>query len=189
MGAQFWSNPIARAASDGPSITNTTAQSCLPPGVKTTLPAGEPFWYVGKQIRITASGRISNVVTTPGTARFDVRIGGAIVFDSQAIALNVVAKTNVGWWLDILLTCRTIGGGTAATILGQGRWTSEAGIGSPLPSAGGSAMFLLPFNTAPVVGAGFDTTIANTFDLFFTQTVATAGSSMTLHEYLAEELG
>jgi hypothetical protein len=56
---------------------------------------------------------------------------------------------------------------------------SEAVIASPLPTVGGSGEVLLPYNTAPVVGAGFTSVVSNQFDLFFTQTVATG--SITLH--------
>jgi hypothetical protein len=44
----------------------------------------------------------------------------------------------------------------------------------------------VPYNTAPVVGAGFDSTIANALDFRFTQTVATG--SMTVHQFLIEQL-
>lgn len=185
MGIQRWTNPLVTALVDGPSLTSAAAASCLPTAAVYTLPNN--FWEVGKQLRITASGRISNVVTTPGTARYDVRLGGTVVFDSQAIALNAVAKTNVGWWLDILLTCRTVGSSTSGTLMGQGRWTSESVIGSPAVTAGGNGVVMLPFNAAPAVGGGFATTAALALDLFFTQTVATG--SMTLHQYLAEEIG
>jgi hypothetical protein len=185
MGIQLWTNPLGSATTDGPALTAAAAASCLPAAARFVLPNG--FFYAGKQLRITASGRISCAAGTPGTARYEVRLGNTAVFDGQAIALNVAGKTNAGWWLDILLTCRTIGASTAATLLGQGRWTSEAGIGAPLPSAGGNAMFTLPVNGSPGVGAGFDSTAALPLDLFFAQTVATG--SMTLHQYLLEEIG
>jgi hypothetical protein len=185
MGQQLWTNPLISALIDGPTLVAAAAASCLPTAAKTVLPNN--FFYVGKQLRLTASGRISCAVTTPGTARFDVRLNGAVVFDTQAIPLNIVAKTAVGWWLEVMLTCRTIGSGNAATLMGQGRWTSEAGIGAPAATAGGNAVFMLPFNAAPAVGAGFDSTAALPFDLFFTQTVGTG--SLTLHQYLLEEIG
>ena len=187
MGAQYWTNPIAQALGDGPTIVAAAAATCIPTQARVTLPNGF-FDKPGKQLRITAAGRISCVVTTPGTARYDVRLGASaiVAFDSQAIPLNIVAKTTVGWWLEILLTCRTVGSGTSATLLGQGFWTSEAGIGAPAASAGAPGSFVLPYNTAPVAGAGFDSTSALALDLFFTQTVATG--AMTLHQYLAEEI-
>lgn len=187
MGQQFWSNPIVRATADGPTLTAAAAASCLPVASVITLP-NSFFDVPGKQLRIRAQGRISCAVTTPGTARYDIRLGASaiIAFDTGAMNLNVVAKTSVGWDLNLLLTARTVGNGTTATLLGQGTWTSEAGVGAPLPTAGGSAVFVVPYNTAPVVGAGFDSTSALKLDMFFTQTVATG--SMTLHQFLAEEI-
>ena len=187
MGQQLWVNPLATALTDGPTLVAAAAASCLPTAARCTLPPGPAFWYPGKQLRLTASGRISCTAGAPGTARFDLRFGTIIVFDSQPIALNVAGKVAVGWRLDLLLTCRTVGGGNAATLIGQGTWTSEAGIGAPAAIAGGNAVFLLPYNTAPAPGNGFDSTAPQLVDLFYTQSVATG--SLTLHQYLLEELG
>src|SRR5450631_4429821 len=101
-----------------------------------TFPAN--LLKVGDVLKYIARGIISNAVTTPGTARFDLRFGGIIVFDTGAMNLNVVAKTNVPWSLEVDLVIRTIGAGTAATLWAQGEWSSEADVGSPLPSVGGN---------------------------------------------------
>lgn len=149
----------------------------------------EPEYFeVNKAIRLVATGRISNVITTPGTARFGVQLGGSVtVFDSLAINLNIVAKTNVHWSLDVTLICQAAGDGTTATLFpGECYFTSEALIGSPLPTVGGSGFVLLPYNTAPAVGAGFDCTTAQKLDLLFTQTAATG--SIQLHTFLLEAL-
>jgi hypothetical protein len=186
MGQQLWCNPLVSAQTDGPTLTAAAAATMLPlANGKITLPNN--FFYVGKQLRITAAGRISCLVTTPGTARFDVRVAAVVAFDSLAMPLNILAKTNVGWTLEVLLTCRTVGNGVLTTLMGQGKWTSEASIGAPLAAAGAPGSFVLPYNTAPAVGTGFDNTTANSLDMFFTQTVATG--SMTLHSYLVEEIG
>lgn len=169
---------IIAAQSDGAALTAAAAASCLPAAAKKTLPANF-FTYVGQQLQIRASGRISCVVTTPGTARFDLRLGGTVVADSLAINLNVVAKVNVNWLLELLLTCRAIG--PSANLMWQGTWASEAVIGSPLPTVGGSGLVTLPYSSAPAVGANFDSTVSQVVDLFFTQTVASG--SMTLHSY------
>lgn len=168
----------------GTAKTATAAASVLDVNSVITLPA--QYWQIGRRMRITAYGQISCVVTTPGTCRLDVRLGATVVFDSLAINLNVVAKTNVGWFAQIDLTCRSIGSGTAATLAGQGLFMSEAVVGSPLPTAGGSGMVLLPYNAATVVGAGFNSTAAATLDLFHTQTVATG--SFNVQQYTVEEL-
>jgi hypothetical protein len=184
MSLQTWQETLVSQQIDGPTLTAAAAASCLAPAARITLPNN--FFSIGKMLKVTAAGRISTVVTTPGTARFDVRLGGTVVFDSNAMSLNTVAKTNVGWLLELLLTCRSIGNGSLATIIGQGTWTSEAVIGSPLPTVGGSGSFMLPFNAAPAVGAGFDSTSALSVDLFFTQTVATG--SLTTHQLKIESL-
>lgn len=185
MGAQYFPQMInPRSIADGPTLTAAAAASCIPVNSKFTLPNN--YWELGKMWRMRAYGRISNVVTTPGTARFDLRIGGVIAFDTLAMSLNTVAKTNVHWALDVLMTCRAVGNSTLTTLFGQGTWESEAVLASPVPTAGGSGQFLVPFNTAPVLGTGFDNTTANAVDMFFTQTVATG--SMTLHNWLIEEM-
>lgn len=176
---------IISTYSDGPTLTAAAAASCLPTYAPTSLPAG--YFQIGRQLRLRASGRISCVVTTPGTARFDLRIAAVTAFDTLAIPLNIVAKTNVSWHLDVLLTCRSAGTGTSATLFGQGWWLSEANINTALPATGpGPGGCLVPFNTAPVVGTGFDSTIANAFDFRFTQTAATG--SMTMHQFVLEQL-
>lgn len=169
---------------DGSALTAAAAASALPASARATLEAGY-FGVLGKAIRIRASGRISCAVTTPGTARFDVRFTGptgtvVTVFDGLAMNLNIVAKTNVPWELDVTLACGVIG--TSAQLFpGMCTWKSEAVVGSPLPTAGGSGVLLLPYNTAPALGTAFDATVQQTVDLFFTQTVATG--SMTLHNF------
>lgn len=173
-----WIAPLVTAAADGPTLTSAAAASCLPTGAKCLLDGGF-FDAPGKQLQIKASGRISCVVTTPGTARFDVRLGGTVVFDGLAVPLNIVAKTNVGWYLEVLLTCRAIG--SSGNLIGQGKWTSQASIGAPGDATAAPGSFLLPYNSAPAVGGNFDTTAAQTLDLFFTQTVGTG--SLTLHQY------
>lgn len=174
---------LVTAQGDGTALTAAARNSLLPAAALFTLPPNF-FDVIGKAIVIRATGRISNVVTTPGTARFDVNFldsaaANAIVADSNAINLNIVAKTNVGWWLEMLLTCRAIG--TTASLMMQGTWQSESVIGSPAVTAGGNGSVMIPYNAAPAVGATFDSTKSQQLDLRFTQTVATG--SITLHQY------
>lgn len=174
------------AGEDGTALANsTTATSLLPASRKITLKTSF-FDRVGKRLRIRASGRISTVVTTPGTITLEARLGSVVVFNSGALALNTVAKVNVGWIYEANLVCRAIGSGTNANLLGQGFWASEAVIGSPLPTAGGSGVLILPFNTAPVAGAGFDSTAAQAVDFFATWSVANAANSIQLHQFDVE---
>jgi len=176
---QSWGQVLAFANGDGSPITAAAATSCLPPSGKISLQPGF-FFFPGQMLHIYAMGRISCVVTTPGTARFDFRLGGTVVFDTGALNLNTTAKTNVPWWLEIYLTVRAIGSGTSANLMGLGEFMSEAVVGSPANTAGGNGSLLCPVG-APAVGGGFDSTVSLTTDLFFTQTVATG--SLTLHQY------
>jgi hypothetical protein len=176
---------IVAAYSDGPALTAAAAASCLPTYNPTTLPAS--YFQIGRMLRLTATGRISCVVTTPGTARFDLRLGGVVAFDTLAMPLNIVAQTNVPWFLQVLLTCRAVGSGTSANLIGQGIWLSPASILVPAPATGpGPGGQIVPYNAAPAVGTGFNSQSALTLDFFFTQTVATG--SMTLHQFLLEQL-
>jgi hypothetical protein len=186
MGIQRWAQPlITMAVTDGPTLTSAAAASCIPTPNKITLPNN--YWEIGKQWRVRASGRISSVITTPGTARFDIRMGAVIAFDSQAILLDTVAAhTTVGWDLEILLTCRAIGASTATQLFGAGKWTCEDILGTPATAPKGCLTAILPWNTTPALGTGFDNTAANTVDMFFTQTVGTG--SLTVHQYQIEEL-
>ena len=185
MSMQGWVEALVVAPSDGPTLTNTvTATSVLPATAKVVLPA-QFFDKVGKSLRMRICGRISTVVTTPGTLTFDVRFGSVVVFNGGALVLNTVAQVNATFYADLLLTCRSIGSGTTATVLGIGTFESRAVIGSPAASAGSAGQTLMP-DTAPVVGTGFDSTTSQTVDVFGTWSVASASNSVTVHQYMIE---
>jgi hypothetical protein len=178
--------PLIIGSTDGPTLTAAAAASCIPAANRIILPTN--YWFVGKQWFIRMSGRISCVVTTPGTFRLDLRLGTAgttVVYDTGALNLNIVAKVTVPWWVEIMLTCKSVvAGATASNLFGMGTFSSEAVIGSPLPTVGGNGQLNCPVG-APAVGGGFDNTVANAVDMFFTQTAATG--SFTVHEYTVYE--
>lgn len=177
---------------DGSALTNTTtATSIIPAAARFTL-ASNFYAYIGKQLRIRASGRISTVVTTPGNITFAVNHGTVatpiIVFTSGTSALNVAAQTNAAWDLEVLLTCRAIGASTSANLMGTAKWTSRASLNAPaVGTTTGVGTVLLP-DTAPAVGTGFDSTITNVVDLFATFSVANAANSIQVHQYSLESL-
>jgi len=172
---------IILGSTDGPTLTAAARASCIPTANRLTMPSN--FFYIGRGIRIQMAGRISCVITTPGTARLDICLGAAgttIVFDTLALNLNVVAKTTVPWYFDCLLVCRAVGAGTSTTFFPSAWFASEAIIAAPLPSVGGNGFLNVPVGT-PAVGAGMDNTAQSIIDVFFTQTVATG--SFTVHNY------
>ena len=179
MPSQSWSQVLASSQSDGPALTAAARALALPQQAVFTLPANF-FQFVGQQLLVKASGRISSLITTPGTARFDVAFGSNVVADSQAILLDTVAAhTNVGWHLEMLMTCRAVG--SSANLMFDGTWTCEDILGVPASAPKGVLSAMLPWNAAPAVGANFDSTATQQVGLYFTQTVATG--SLTVHQY------
>jgi hypothetical protein len=136
-------------------------------------------------MKLTAQGRISTVVTTPGTLTLDVRLGAVIAANGGAMTLSTTAKTNVAWWLEWVLTCRAIGSGTISNLMHQGMFSSEAAGATTV--AGEAKSIMLP-QSAPAVGTGFDSTAAQTVDLFGTWSIANAANSIQLHQYKLEAL-
>ncbi len=184
MSNQAWVEPFIISAVDGTALASSiTATSILPAGSKFTLPSTYFESVNGKTLRIRASGRVSTVVTTPGTLTLDIRFGSVVVFNGGAMTLNTTAQTNVGWVFEADIVVRTVGASTSATVLGQGTWTSHAVIGSAAPTAGSAGTHILPYNTAPVAGTGFDSTAAQTVDMFATWSVSNASNSITLHQF------
>jgi len=184
MSFQSWQETLVTSQVDGTALTNTAATptSIIPASAKYTLPAN--FFAIGKMLRVTSRGRISCVVTTPGTLTLDVRLGAVIAYTTQAVAMNTTAKTNVAYEFEVVLTCRAIGGTTTANLMGMGSITSEAMVGA---SAGAALTIMCPAS-APAVGTGFDSTAALTIDHFATFSVATATTSIQTHEYAVEAL-
>lgn len=169
--------------------SSTTPTSILPGQAKYTMPANF-IDVIGKKFRVTAAGRISTLVTAPGTLTLAIRMGPAsaiVAAASQAFALNIVAKTNVSWYLELLLTARSVGASTSATFMHMGTWASEAVIGSPLPSAGGIGVHSWQAS-APAVGTGFDSTVANIVDLYATWSVNSASNSILCEDFALESL-
>ena len=183
MATQGFRERILEVTEDGTALANsTTATSILAAARKiATLPAGY-FDELGKRICFEFSGRISTVVTTPGTLMLALRLGSIDVFSSGAMSLNTTAQTNTHWSLKGELVARALGTGTATTLFPKGcRFRSHAVIGSSGPTAGGAGTHMLPYNTAPAVGSGFDNSVSQLIDLYATWSVANASNSIQLH--------
>jgi hypothetical protein len=177
--------PLMVAQGDGNAVGNTTTATSLLTGsaAHAKTPLWADFWNrPGKMIRVTATGRVSNIVTTPGTLTMDLRLGATVVFNGGAMALNTTAKTNVSWKAQILLTQRAVG--TAATLMGGGEWASESVVGA---ASGVAGQISLPAS-APAVGSTFDATTALQLDLFAAWSIANAGNTLQLHQFLVEEV-
>lgn len=192
MSLQSWQETLITAQVDGTALTNSTTQtSILPTTARYTLPSNY-FSAIGKTLRLKAFGRVSTVVTTPGNITFLFCLGTVAspinAFTSGASALNVVAQTNASWELEMLLTCRAIGSGTSANMMGLSRWISRASLNAPAVGTTTGVGAVLGPDTAPAVGTGFDSTITNVVDLQATFSVANAANSIQLHGFTLESL-
>ena len=183
MSLGYWET--LAVGTDGTALTAIARASMLQGATgKTGLyTLGANALRVNDVLHIRASGRISCAVTTPGTARFDLSFGvaGTACMDTGAISLNIVAKTNVGWILEMEGVVKAIG--NAGNIMWQGFWLSEASINTAAAATGpGPGGNVQPFNAAPAVGSNVDMTVANILDFNFTQTVNTG--SCQCHNYV-----
>lgn len=191
MSLQTWEEAIAVASGDGPTLASfTTAASMLPAQARCTIPAG--WFQVGRALHIAAAGRMSNVVTAGPTFTVEFRLGptaNIVAFSGGAMQASTTAHTNVPWMLDIILTCRAVGAGTSANLMGQGSFTSRAVLdatGADVTTIGHPTL-LIP-ETAPAVGTGFDSTVANLADLYVSCSTSNAANGWTCHQYILESL-
>lgn len=179
MSLQTWQETLISAQVDGTALASSAAAtSLLPAASKFTLPSN--FFSIGKILRVTAQGRISTT-TGPPTFTWDIRFGSTVVWNGAA-ATTVASVTNKTWELMVLLTCRAIG--TSANLLGVGKCTSSAAVGS---SGGNANTWMLP-DSAPAVGNNFDSTSAQVVDLFGTWSASSASNSCQLHNFILEAL-
>jgi hypothetical protein len=193
-GKQYSDILVAQYA-DGAAITASTSKTRLQHSAARCLLGGGYFDQLGKTLQIIMRGRISTVVTTPGTLTLTANLGGTVttgtgvssggvdVWTSGAIALNTVAKTNVTFGLDLLLTAQVLGDGALAKLMGIGQFTSEALAGA---TAGQPLDFWLPAS-APAQGAGFDATGSQSLDITATWSLNNANSIQS-HLYVVKAL-
>jgi hypothetical protein len=184
MSNDAWYRVLAAAQVAGGSLASfTTAASMLPAQAKYTLAPDD--WWIGKRFRINAAGQVGNVVTSQPTFTVSVNFGSTSVFSGGAMLTSTTAHTTVPWMCQIDLTVRSIGSGTAATVMGQGWFTSRAVLDSGATAdliTGGHPTLLIP-ETTPAVGTGFDSTIANQVDFLVACSASSASNTWQLHQY------
>ena len=171
--------------SDSNALTNsTTATTILPQTALCTIPAGT--LQIGSTIKTTVRGRISTVVTTPGTITFAHMMGGVAASAYGACALNVNAQTNASFELILISTLRQIGPATnVALFISTATFTSRAVIGSAAAGVGGAGVLVLP-DTAITTGGNINVNIAFTVDVFATWSVLSASNSIQVHQAFTE---
>ena len=188
MSVQTWQELITSQNAAGTSFgTFTTAKTVINPTALVSLPPN--YLYAGKMLRVRVRGGIGTLVTTPGTITFQVMMGSIVAWTSGAVQLNATAHTNLPFALDVDLRLDTAGNGTTAKFLGIGTltgimFTLTAGQ-TDATNTGGS--FMVPA-TAPAVGTGFDTTIANVLDFWTGFSISNAANTVQIYTYTVEAL-
>lgn len=183
MSRQGWQESLAWQRAAGSLLaTYTTAKSVINPDALVTLPPN--FFEAGRMLRLQVTGAISNIVTTPGLINFQVKVGSVAAFDTGNIQLNATAHVTLPFWLDLLLTCRAIGSGSAANLIGLAQVTGRmfTMTAGQTDSAQDMPTILAPA-IAPAVGTGFDSSIANILDFWSGFTIANAGNGVQIHQY------
>ena len=192
MASQNWQQTLVNLTAAGTLYnTYTTAKSMF---TSATAVAGASSGIVtlppnffdnpGKGLLIRGVAGISNRVTGPDTFTMQIMLNAVIAFTTGAINLTTTAHTTIPMFFTIMLTARTVGNGTLATLIGQayiqGQMIAQAA--SLADNAGGTGNAMAP-NTAPAVGTGFDSTVSNTLDLFVAQSFSGAGNGFQIQQY------
>ena len=177
--------------------TYTAAKTVIPAICLFPFPAN--YWQGnGKTMRIRAVAALNTLVTTPGTVVFQVMLGTLVPFTTGNIQLNATAHALRPCTLDVLMTNRTAGDGTAATFMGVGVLTGVMftkviaatdlwGRIAAADNAVGEVVINAPITT-PANGAGFDSTLATTLDFFVGFSVSSGSNSITMSLYVVEIL-
>ena len=178
MSGQTWVETLVLSTEDGPTIDGTLGyeSTVLPASAMIELPPNH--FQVGTATRLTASGRISCDAATPGT--LTLWMYGFFNDERTEVALNAAGKTDVAWSLVIDMVCRSTG--ATGTFQSQGIFTSEAVVGSPLPSDGGCGSLLLPSLTT------FNSAQSLSPDLLVVLSATTATTAITCTQYKIESL-
>lgn len=181
-GMQAWEESLYAPPADGAAISATTTETIMIPNF--TFPnAGPHAWYVGKRVKYTLYGRVSTVITTPGTITYRLRWGGVAgttLVTSKAITPDTAAAyTNVAGYVQFDMQCRAIG--TAGSIFVMGQHILANSLGTA------AAMRQQVWPDAPAAVA-FDTTAANALSPTIAFSVATAGTAWTTHIATLESL-
>jgi len=168
----YWVAPLPPFHTADGAANASAVLTDISPAPPIVLPANilEP----GSRLEFSAFGRFTSTAT-PGTVTMGIYIGTGAIATGQALAITaaivpLASSTNRTWRLEGNASVRTVGAGTAATILGCLEISNVVGVGSTEMAPA----------TAPAV-LTFDSTIANKVMLGMTASVATG--SWTAHYF------
>lgn len=147
------------------SVTNTVTETTIVgTGVGgLTLPAN--FFVAGKTIRITMSGVYSTVAVTGDTVTIKIKYGSTVLASKATTAL-VTGGTNLAWFSDALITCRSTGSSGTVQVSGGVRY-----------QIAGSAIVEDELNNGAATTT-LNTTTSNLLDVTVTHSAANAANSV-----------
>lgn len=169
--------PLIVQQTDGSALSNSTTETSIIAAAQKITLANQWLSMIGDTFQLIATGRISTVVTTPGTLTLRLKFAGGTVVDGGAMTLSTTAKTNVTWMAWWVCTLRVVG--ASAQLFATGEFSSEA---AGATTVAGEAKCILQPQSAPAVGTAFDGTSAGAIDLTAQWSVANASNSITCHQ-------
>lgn len=196
MASQSWAQELVNITAAGTLYnTYTTAKSVLTSSTATAASTGlvtlaPNFFQLGGRLEIDIMAGISNRVTGPDTFTVQVMVGAVIAFTTGAINLTTTAHTTIPAYGKLLLSCRGVGNGTLGLLEGQSMWEGQMiAMAASLADGAANTGWAMGPNTAPANGTGFDSTVAQTLDLFVAQSVSNAGNGFQLRQYSVKSWG
>lgn len=121
-GLFYWDTREPFLAADIAPVTLLSTDLALYPASNFPVLGGQYFSRIGKKLRIRMFGKITTAVT-PGNGTWDVYYGtgaaanGVLLASSAALALTA-SQTNLSWWAEFYISCRSIG--SAGTLFCDG---------------------------------------------------------------------
>ncbi len=169
---QSWRECLYATIADGAALTAAAEALHVP---DFTFPAN--FMYPGRVLKYTLFGKMSSVITTPGTFTNRLRWGGlagTVIVASAAYAPDpTAASANVAWQVEFWMVCRSIG--TAGTALAFGRMDMDDYDDATVATLkAGLDMRVFPDANAAVT---IDTTTAKALSPTYQPSLATASST------------
>lgn len=184
MSRQFWSETLVWSTANGTTISNSTAEALVFPNV--TIPAN--YMQDGRSLEMSAMGKFSNVVTTPGTLIFRLRWGGltgTVLAQSEAIALSATAQTDIMFRIHLEIITRINGATGSLLAMGRADLAAQLAASNNQPNFMGSAGGGSTDTPAAVtVDLSADTALALTAQF----SVATNPTNLTGMQYLIKAL-
>jgi len=164
-------------ASDQGAVTLAATAKALYTASAFPVLGGQYFSRIGKKLRIRLFGRMTTGAT-PGNGSFNVLYGsgadanGVLLMTGTPVAL-VAAGTNLAWWMQIFVHCRSLG--STGTLFCTGGANFNIGL-----IAAASQPILLPAS-APAVSGACDLTAALIISVQFLRSGSTA-ETMQVHD-------